>query len=833
MTEATVSLPVRGMSCASCAATIERELGRLAGVGTAQVNLAAEQVRVSYAPRKLATAALAARIGELGFEVPATTVELEITGMTCANCAATIERTLSRKLPGVLRADVNLAAESGRIEYAPGAVSRRQIIAAIEAIGFVARESETTDADQDDVEARSRELEVRRQRNALLVGIVLTMPLFLLSMGRDMGWLGAWSQQTWVSWLLLALALPVQVMVGWDFYAGAFAALRRRTANMDVLVSLGATVAFVASIPVTIALSLGSEALGSHVYYETAAMILTLVKIGKLLEARARGRAGAAIRELMKVRPKTARVERDGIELEVELTQVAVGDLLVVRPGEQIPVDGVVVGGQAAIDESTVTGESLPVAKGPGDEVLSGTVNCDGLLRFEATRVGAATALEQIIRLVRETQGSKPPIQRLADRVAAVFVPIVLVIAVLTLLSWWLLVGAGFTVSLMRMVAVLVIACPCALGLATPTAIMVGTGRGAGMGVLFRNSEALERAMAVKAVVLDKTGTLTAGRPRVTSLAPRQGLDEIELQAVSAAPPPSESGDRLLLLAAAAELGSEHPLAQAVRDAAGERGLRPIPPDRFSSTAGGGVCATYGQLQVIAGSAAYLEEHGVTTEPEVAAALAGGETLVWVAAAGRVCGHISIADTVKHGAVEAVAALRRQGLTVVMLTGDHQTAADAIAGEVGIDQVVAEVLPSDKAAEIKSLQQRSQAAVAMVGDGVNDAPALAQADVGMAVATGTDVAMATADLTLMRDDLGLISQALALSRATVRVIRQNLVWAFGYNVALIPAAAGLWAGLTWLPEALRRMDPALAALAMALSSVSVVGNSLRLRRMKL
>jgi Cu+-exporting ATPase len=832
MAEATVLLPVRGMSCASCAATIERELGRLAGVGTAQVNLAAEQVRVSYAPRKLATATLAARIGELGFQVPATTVELEITGMTCANCAATIERTLSRKLPGVLRAEVNLAAESGRIEYAPGAVSRRQIIAAIEEIGFTASEPEVAGA-QDDEEALARELEVRRQRNVLLVGIMLTVPLFLLSMGRDMGWFGAWSQQAWVSWLLLALALPVQMVVGRDFYTGALAALRRRTANMDVLVSLGATVAFVASIPVTIALSLGSEALGSHLYYETAAMILTLVKIGKLLEARAKGRAGAAIRELMKMRPTTARIERDGAEIEIELALVRVGDLVVVRPGEQVPVDGVVVGGQAAVDESTVTGESLPVAKGPGDEVLSGTVSCDGLLRFEATRVGAATALEQIIRLVRETQGSKPPIQRLADQVAAVFVPIVLVIAVLTLLSWWLLVGAGFTASLMRMVAVLVIACPCALGLATPTAIMVGTGRGAGMGVLFRNSEALERAMAVKAVVLDKTGTLTAGRPRVTSLAPSQDLAEIDLTAVSAAPP-ADPEERLLLLAAAAELGSQHPLARAVRDAANDRGLQPIPPDRFSSTAGRGVCATFGKLQVIAGSAAYLGEHGVAiSELAAATAAAGGETAVWVAATGRLCGHIAIADTVKPGSGEAVAALRRQGLTVVMLTGDHQAAADVIAREVDIEQVVAEVLPADKAAEIRRLQESRQAAVAMVGDGINDAPALAQADVGMAVATGTDVAMATADITLMRDDLRLISQALALSRATVRVIRQNLVWAFGYNVALIPAAAGLWVGLTWLPEALRMMDPALAALAMALSSVSVVSNSLRLRRVKL
>jgi Cu+-exporting ATPase len=730
----------------------------------------------------------------------------------------------------VLRAEVNLAAESGRVEYAPGAVSRRQIIAAIEAIGFTASEPEAAAGDQDDAEARSRELEVRRQRNALLVGIAFTVPLFLLSMGRDMGWLGAWSGQIWVGWLLLVLALPVQVVTGRVFYIGALAALRRRTANMDVLVSLGATVAFVASIPVTIAVSLGSQALGSHVYYETAAMILTLVKIGKLLEARARGRAGAAIRELMRMRPTTARIERDGAELEIELSQVVVGDLVVVRPGEQVPVDGIVVSGQAAVDESTVTGESLPVAKGVGDEVLSGTVSCDGLLRFEATRVGAATALEQIIRLVRKTQGSKPPIQRLADQVAAVFVPIVLVIAVLTLLGWWLLAGTGFTTSLMRMVAVLVIACPCAVGLATPTAVMVGTGRGAGMGVLFRNSEALERAMAVKVVVLDKTGTITTGRPRVSSLAPSQELAEIDLQAISTEAP-ADPEKRLLLLAAAAELGSQHPLARAVRDAASERGLRPLPPDRFSSSAGRGVCATYGQLQVIAGSAAYLEEHGIT--PDTAALAAGGETLVWIAAAGRLCGHIAIADTIRPGSTEAVAAMHRQGLTVVMLTGDHQAAADAIAAQVGIDQVIAGVMPADKAAEVSSLQKRSQAGVAMVGDGINDAPALAQADVGMAVATGTDVAMATADITLMRDDLRLISQALALSRATVRVIRQNLAWAFGYNLALIPAAAGLWASLTWLPEAVRMMDPALAALAMALSSVSVVSNSLRLRRVRL
>ncbi len=827
-----ITLPVQGMTCANCARTIERTLKRTDGVGEATVNFAAESVRVDYDPKQTPLPALVERIRGAGYDVPVATVELAITGMTCANCAATVERTLTRKVPGVMTATVNFAAERARVEYVPGAVTRRDLVAAIEHAGYGVAGGDSED--MEDAEAAARAAEIRRQTRALIVGVVFSTPLLILGMAHDFGLLGSWARGPGFLWLLFALALPVQVVTGWDFYIGAVKALGNRTANMDVLVSMGSLTAFIYSVPVMVALTLGIHSLGEHVYFETAALILTLIKVGKLMEARAKGSAGAAIRRLMDLTPPKAHLLRDGDEVEVEVDEVETGDLLAVRPGERVPVDGVVAAGQSAVDESAFTGESLPVEKHAGDPVLGGTINGQGLLRVEATRVGAATALAQVIRLVREAQGSKPPIQRLADRVAAVFVPTVLGLALITLLVWWFVVGAGFTPAMIRMVAVLVIACPCALGLATPTAIMVGTGRGAEHGLLFRSSEALERAQAVRTVVLDKTGTLTTGKPRVVAVIPAADLDPAALGSSLAGGRTSD--DLVLRVAAAAERGSEHPLGRAVVTAATERGLEPPEPDGFTATPGHGVTARVSGTEVVVGSRELLAEHGVDTGTLRTAEVAlheGGSTAVWVAAGGRALGLVGLADTLKPGSRSAVQHLQALGLHLVMLTGDHRAPAAAIAREAGIAEVLAEVRPGDKAEAVRRLQEEGRGPVAMVGDGVNDAPALAQADVGIAMGTGTDVAMETAAVTLVGGDLDGVPRALALSRATMRTIRQNLFWAFFYNVALIPLAAGVLYGLTWLPMPLRALHPVLAALAMAFSSVTVVGNSLRLKSLRL
>jgi P-type Cu+ transporter len=744
----------------------------------------------------------------------ATDLVLPITGMTCANCAGTVERTL-RKTSGVSEASVSYASERATVRFDPVAVSPDELVRAVERAGYGAILVEESGIEEAEEHARADELSV--QRRTFTVGVAFALPLFLLSMARDFSVIGMWSHAPWVNWLMFALATPVQLYVGWGFYEGAWKSLRNGAANMDVLVALGSTVAYVYSIVVTVALTLGVTGVGEHVYFETAALIITLIKLGKLLEVRAKGETSQAIRELMDLRPATARVVRDGVEREISLDEVVVGDVLVVRPGERVPVDGRVLDGRSTLDESMLTGESMPVEKGPGDEVIGATINKTGSFRFEARKVGADTALAQVVRLVRQAQASKAPIQALADRISAVFVPVVVVIAVGTFLVWWLWVGAGVTPALIRMVAVLVIACPCALGLATPTAVMVGTGRAARMGILFRSSEALQRARDVRVVVLDKTGTITTGEPAVR-----------EVVAAEAGP--------LLRLAASAELRSEHPLGEAIVREARVRRLELAEPDRFESVPGRGVEAEIEGRRVLVGTAAYLEDHGVATVERAAEAdriAEGGATPVWVAVDGTVQGLIGVADAVKEGSAEAVATLRAQGLRVVMLTGDQRRVAARIADEVGIDEVVAEVLPDWKAAEVARLSDDSEGRVAMVGDGINDAPALARADVGMALGTGTDVAMETADVTLMRGDLRSVPEALALSRATMRSIEQNLFWAFFYNVALIPVAAGALYGLTFLPMMLRSLHPILAAVAMALSSVTVVLNSLRLRRARI
>jgi len=819
-------MPVTGMTCANCAATVERTLKKTEGVKEASVNFASERAAVRFDPTQVREEKLLERVEEAGYGVATQRIELPITGMTCANCAATIERTLQSRVPGVVSATVNFATEKAVVQVVAGATGWRELARAIEDAGYGVVEA--APEEMEDAEAAARRAEIVDQTRKFWAGVAFALPLFVLSMLRDFGVLGAWAHAHWVNWLMLALATPVQFYVGWDYYVGGWKSLKNASANMDVLVAMGSSVAYVYSIVVTVALLLGTTAVGEHVYFETAALIITLIKLGKLLEVKAKGETSAAIKELMGLQPKTARVIREGVEVDVPIEQVDVDDMVLVRPGERIPVDGVVAEGRSAVDESMLTGESMPVEKAPGDEVVGATINKEGALRFRATKVGAETALAQIVRLVQEAQGSKAPIQRVADQVSAIFVPVVIGLAVVTFLVWWLGVDVGFTPALIRLVAVLVIACPCALGLATPTAVMVGTGKGAKMGVLFRSAAALERAHKLQVVVVDKTGTVTKGEPAV-----REVLARVPAAVSGGA---EEEAERWILrLAASAERRSEHPLAEAVVGEAEARGIALGQPDAFQAVPGRGVTATVEGYDLVIGTRRLLEEKGIALNgllDEASRIESQARTPLWIAVDGEAVGLVAVADAVKEGSKEAVADLRRSGLRVVMLTGDNRHTAEAIAREVGIDEIRAEVLPEQKASVVKELQAGGEL-VAMVGDGVNDAPALVQADVGIAIGTGTDVAMEAADVTLMRGDLRSVPQALALSGATMRSIKQNLFWAFFYNTILIPVAAGVLYPFAFLPMMLRQLHPILAALAMAFSSVSVVGNSLRLRRVKI
>ncbi len=746
-----------------------------------------------------------------------------VVGMTCANCAAAVERN-AKKVPGVIDAAVNFASEKVTVFYDPSAVNVQTLSSAlIERIRKAGYDLVETPPDQDgeDAEAAARKAEVRHQWKRFIVGIGFSLPLFLISMGRDFHLLGNWAHAGWVNWWFWILATPVQFYVGRDYYVGGYRSLRNGSANMDVLVAMGSSVAYFYSIAVLVAVVLGSHALGHHVYFETSAVIVTLIVLGKLLEARAKGHTSEAIKKLIGLQPKTACVLKDDKEIDIPIAAVVSGDLVIVRPGEKIPVDGVVMDGYSTVDESTITGESLPVDRKTGDAVIGATMNKQGLLKVKATKIGKETALARIIKLVEQAQGSKAPIQRVVDRVSAYFVPFVIGVALLVLVTW-LLTGAGFVPALTRLTAVLVIACPCAMGLATPTSIMVGVGKGAGEGILFKDSAALEQAHRLNAIILDKTGTITRGEPAVTNIFSREGS--------------SLSHEELLRLAASAERGSEHPLGEAIVRSAKEKGLKMGEPSAFSGIAGCGVKAEIDNHRILVGNLRLMQQESIPLdsglETKARQLEQQGRTAMWLSVDGRAMAIIGVADTIKEGSREAVARLIALGLTVVMMTGDNEPTAREIAGQVGIERVFAGVLPGDKAAKVKQLQAEGYL-VGMVGDGINDAPALAQADVGIAIGTGTDVAMETAAVTLMRGDLRSVPQAIALSKATMRNIKQNLGWALGYNTLLIPIAAGILAPFPWAPGFLQQLHPILAAGAMAFSSLSVVANALRLQKLKL
>ncbi|MEX0959447.1 MAG: heavy metal translocating P-type ATPase [Burkholderiales bacterium] len=783
-----LDLPIEGMTCAACANRIQGALNQLPGV-SASVSFATERARVLFDPAQTPADALVRTIEKTGYGVPPQTVELGLSGMTCAACAGRIEKALNA-LPGV-NATVNLATERARVHFPPGATDLSALIAVVRKAGYDAHElAEGSRAAEKARHAETYRRELRRFWIAAALSAPLVAGMLPMLVGQHVEWVPRWLQ--------MLFATPVQFWIGKRFYIGAWHALRGGGANMDVLVALGTSMAWLFSAVVTI-FGLHEQ----HVYFEASAVIITLVLMGKLLEARAKGRTSAAIEQLLQLQPKRARVERNGRVEEVDLAAVVPGDVVIARPGERIAVDGEVIDGDSSVDESMLTGESMPVGKRTGSRVYAATQNQSGALRLRATGVGSQTQLAEIVRLVEDAQASRAPIQRLADRVSGVFVPVVVSIAVLTFISWWAFAG-NFPQALISAVAVLVIACPCALGLATPTAIMVGTGRGAQSGILFRSAGALERAEKIRVLVVDKTGTLTMGKPAVTDVIATAGHDERDM----------------LRLAAALEQHSEHPLAQAVLARADANGLSLPPVSEFKAEAGMGVSGRVEGRALLLGSPGFLRARGIVLDQDTVARLAGsGKTVAVLAAAQAPLAYFGIADQPRPSSAAAVSRFKSMGVEVTMMTGDNRATAAAIAGQLGIADFRAEVLPADKAAEVNRLKQTGRL-VGMAGDGINDAPALAAADVSFAIAAGSDIAIEAADVTLMRNDLASVADAIRLSRATLGKIRQNLFFAFFYNVLGIPLAAfGL-------------LNPVIAGAAMALSSVSVVTNSLMLKRWK-
>jgi P-type Cu+ transporter len=817
---ARIDIPVTGMSCASCVRRVERALSKREGVAEANVNFAAEKASVSYDPATTTPGELFGAIRDAGYGADVRETTLSVTGMTCASCVGRVERALET-VPGVLDASVNLANEKATVTYLAGEVEPRELEKAVEGAGYgVVRGEEPSVED-------SHEREYEKLLADFLLAASLTALILLGSLPMMLG-VEPPIPMGWVTLGLLLLATPVQFWAGRRFYRGAWGALKHGQANMNTLVVMGTSAAYFYST--VAALAPGLFAAGrADVYFDTSALIITLILLGRLLEARAKGRTNEAIKKLAGLQAKTARVVRSGEEVDVPVEEVEVGNVVVVRPGEKIPVDGRVVSGESAVDESMITGESVPATKRKGDEVIGATINTSGSFRFEATKVGKDTALHQIMRMVEEAQGTKAPIQRLADRISAVFVPAVIGVAAATFVVW-LLFGPepALTFALLNTVAVLIIACPCAMGLATPTSIMVGTGKGAESGILIKGGEALEGAYRLDTVVLDKTGTLTRGTPELTDVVVGDGIREEEL----------------LRLVASAERVSEHPLGEAIVRGAKDLCLPLAEVDEFEAVSGGGISARVEGRGVLVGSHRFLSEAGVPEDglvPKGEELAREGKTPVFVAVDGEPAGLVAVADVVREESREAVERLHEMGLEVAMITGDNRRTAEAIARELGIDRVLAEVLPQDKATEVKRLQSEGER-VAMVGDGINDAPALAQADVGIAIGTGTDVAMEAADLTLISGDVRGVTRAIGLSKATVRNIKQNLFWAFAYNVVLIPVAAGVlypFFADASVPRILAPvlgeygfLNPVLAAAAMALSSVTVVSNALRLRRVK-
>jgi P-type Cu+ transporter len=818
---ARMDIPVTGMTCASCVRRVERTLSKKEGVAEASVNFAAERASVAYEPAATSPEELIGAIRDAGYDADVREVTFGVTGMTCASCVGRVERALE-KVPGVVEASVNLATEKATVGYISGEVEPRDLQKAVEGAGYGVVHEEEEFSSED-----AHQREYRKLKSDFLLAAALTALILLGSLPHMFGFMLPIPMR-WLNLALLVLATPVQFWAGWRFYRGAWGALKHGQANMNTLVVMGTSAAYLYSAVAALAPQLFAAG-RADVYFDTSALIITLILLGRLLEARAKGHTNEAIKKFAALQPKTARVVRGGEEVDVPVEDVVVGDVVVVRPGEKIPVDGRVLSGESAVDESMITGESIPVTKREGDEVIGATMNTSGSFRLEVTRVGKDTALSQIMKLVEEAQGSKAPIQRLADRISGVFVPAVIGVAAVTFVVW-LLLGPepALTFALLNTVAVLIIACPCAMGLATPTSIMVGTGKGAESGILIKGGEALEGAHKLDTVVLDKTGTLTRGEPELTDIMVEDGVSEEEL----------------LRLIASAERGSEHPLGEAIVRGAKDRGFPLAEVDAFEAVSGGGIRARVEGRGVLVGSRRFLSESGVSEDgllPRGEELAREGKTPVFVAVDGVPAGLVAVADVVREESREAIERLHSLGLEVAMLTGDNKRTAEAIARQLGVDRVLAEVRPEDKAAEVKRLQAEGKK-VGLVGDGINDAPALAQADVGIAIGTGTDVAMEAGDLTLISGDVRGVARAIMLSKATVRNIKQNLFWAFAYNVALIPVAAGVLYPLFSdgsVPEVLRPvlgeygfLNPVLAAVAMALSSVTVVSNALRLRRVK-